>query len=157
MLCYPKWMSGVACQMAQTWWLRKLVDLDRDRILHPIHRCVIFTFSAYDRMNSIIVLTYICTSVVSPIKPEFDFINNWSNTGGWKIARITTKSSRATGSPSTVNKTGIFGTDLENFLSFFDSANLFLHISGYLITEFHYFFTSIAVSPCLFAQTFQRP
>ena len=32
----PK-LTGVACQMAQTWWLRKLVDLDRDEILHPIH------------------------------------------------------------------------------------------------------------------------
>ena len=25
------------CQMAQTWWLRKLFDLDRDGILHPLH------------------------------------------------------------------------------------------------------------------------
>ena len=31
-------MLGVACQMAQTWWLRNLVDLDRDGILHPIHQ-----------------------------------------------------------------------------------------------------------------------
>ena len=29
-------LTGVACQMAQTWWLRKLVDLDRDGILHPM-------------------------------------------------------------------------------------------------------------------------
>ena len=31
------YLTGVACQMAQTWWLRKLVDLDRNGILHPIH------------------------------------------------------------------------------------------------------------------------
>ena len=29
-------LTGVACQMAQTWWLRKLVDLESDGILHPI-------------------------------------------------------------------------------------------------------------------------
>ena len=30
-------LTWVACQMAQTWWLKKFVDLDRDGILHPIH------------------------------------------------------------------------------------------------------------------------
>ena len=35
-------LTGVACQMAQTWWLMKLVDLDRDGILHPIHISAIY-------------------------------------------------------------------------------------------------------------------
>ena len=35
------WLTGVACQMAQTWRLRKLVDLDRDRIIYPILPCEI--------------------------------------------------------------------------------------------------------------------
>ena len=29
-------INWVAFPMAQTWWLRKLVDLDKDGILHPI-------------------------------------------------------------------------------------------------------------------------